>query len=125
MSYSAKEIWIPMDRDSFTGVADDGSTSATTLKSNGVAVPRGAVCGFHVSVSATSGGSHKAVVNVYENGGANLVYSAQVDLNPNTHASDNLATPIPFFANPVFILTDVSGGGSKNYTVRFWVKAIA
>lgn len=114
-----------MDRDSFTGVADDASTAATALKSGTAAVTRGAICGFHVTVQTSSGSSHEATVDVYENGGTNLVYSATLALNPNVQASDNLATPIPFFANPVFILTDVSGGGSKNYTIRFWVKAIA
>ena len=125
MSYTTKEVWLPMDRDNFTGVGNNASTAATTLKSGTSPVARGAICGFHVSVNASSGGSHKAVVDVYENGGTNLVYSTELALNPNTQASDNLSTPIPFFANPVFILTDVAGGGSKNYSVRFCVKAIA
>tara|TARA_R110000751_G_scaffold10139_1_gene37578 strand:+ start:1466 stop:1846 length:381 start_codon:yes stop_codon:yes gene_type:complete len=126
MAYSSKEIWIPTDRDAFAGVADDGVTGVTPIKSGTANISRGLLLGVQLSVNASSGASHKATVKVYSEAAATyLHYDVTLDLNPNTQSSDTLATPIPFFGTPHFTVTDVSGGGSKNYTVLFYVKALA
>ena len=126
MSYSTKEIWIPTDRDTFSSVANNATTAVTAIKSGTASVSRGLLLGVQLSVNASSGVSHKATVKVYSEAAATyLHYDVTLDLNPNTQSSDTLATPIPFFGTPHFTVTDVAGGGSKNYTVLFYVKALA
>ena len=131
MAYSTKEIWVPVARNTHSGVGNnattaigDGLIKTGTLASS--AVPRGLIHGFQLTVSASSGVSHKATVKVYSGTTTDyLHYEVTVDLNPNTQTSDTLATPIPFFDGACYTITDVAGGGGKNYTIKFYVKGMA
>ena len=126
MSYSTKEIWIPTDRDSFAGVANNATTAVTAIKSGTASVSKGLLLGVQLSVNASSGTSHKATVKVYSEVGATyLHYDVTLDLNPNTQKGDTLATPIPLFGTPYYTITDVAGGGSTNYTILFYMKPLA
>ena len=135
MSYSTKEIWIPVARDPYTGVGNNSTTSIDPANGTGLiktgtlassAVPRGLIHGFQLTVSASSGVSHKATVKVYSGTTTDyLHYEVTVDLNPNTQTSDTLTTPIPFFDGACYTITDVAGGGGKNYTIKFYVKGMA
>ena len=135
MAYNAKEIWVPVARDTHSGVGNNATTAINpgtgvgliktgTLASS--AVPRGLIHGLQLTVSASSGASHKATVKVYSGTTTSyLHYEVTLDLNPNTQSSDTLATPIPFFDGASYTITDVAGGGGKDYTIVFYVKGMA
>ena len=131
MAYNAKEIWVPVARDTHSGVGNNATTAIGdgAIKTGTVAasaVPRGLIHGVQLTVSASSGASHKATVKVYSGTTtAYLHYEVTIDLNPNTQGSDTLATPIPFFDGASYTITDVAGGGGKDYTIVFYVKGMA
>jgi hypothetical protein len=63
-------------------------------------------------------------VKVYtEAAKTNLIYEVDIDLSAGTSGSD-IMSGIPIFAAATYTLTDVSGGGSKTYTVQFFVRAV-
>ena len=126
MAYNAKEIWIPVDRVTHSGVANNATTTVAPIKAGLSNVDRGLLYGCQLTVSASSGASHKATVKVYSGTTTTyLHYEVTLDLNPNTQSSDTLATPIPFFEGASYTITDVAGGGSKDYTITFYMKSLA
>jgi len=127
MSYSTKEIWTPIAREAHDSVADDATTTIAPIRAlGGGNIPKGLLLGVQLTVNASSGGSHKAIVKVYsEAAGTYIVLDETLDLNPNTQESKLLSSPIPIFGTPYYTLTDVSGGGSKNYTIVFYMKPLA
>tara|TARA_R100000655_G_scaffold109361_1_gene163648 strand:- start:975 stop:1355 length:381 start_codon:yes stop_codon:yes gene_type:complete len=126
MAYNAKEVWVPVDRAEHNGVANNATTTVAPIKAGLGSVSRGLIHGCQLTVSASSGASHKATVKVYSGTTTTyLHYEVTLDLNPNTQSSDTLATPIPFFEGASYTITDVAGGGSKNYTIVFYVKGMA
>ena len=126
MAYNAKEIWIPIERVAHGSVANNATTAVTPIKAGLANVARGLLYGCQLTVNASSGASHKATVKVYSGTTTTyLHYEVTLDLNPNTQSSDTLATPIPFFEGASYTITDVAGGGSKNYTITFYMKSLA
>ena len=127
MSSCSSNYWLSTTRDSFSSVGNNNTTAVTEVKLSGGSVPSKPfreVHGFQLSVSATSGGSHKATVKVYSEVAATyLFHEVTVDLNPNTQATSFLTNPIPLTSAPYFTITDVAGGGGKNYTILFFVKS--
>jgi hypothetical protein len=127
MSYSTREIWIPTEREAHAGVGNNATTTEAPIRvAGGGNIPKGLLLGVQLSVNASSGTSHKATVKVYsEIAKTYLHYDVTLDLNPNTQKGDTLATPIPLFGTPYYTITDVAGGGSKNYTILFYMKPLA
>lgn len=126
MAYNAKEIWIPIERVAHSGVGDGATTTVAPIKSGLTNVARGLLYGCQLTVNASSGSTHKATIKVYSGTTTTyLHYEVTLDLNPNTQSSDTLATPIPFFEGASYTITDVAGGGSKNYTITFYMKSLA
>ena len=129
---SNTKTWIETERDAFTGVANNASTAVTPIRSG---PPKGRfqtsslsssiIHGFHLSVSSSSGSSHKATVNIYDESTATYShYEVTVDLHPNTQTRHMITTHSPLFDTPYYKITDVAGGGSKNYTILFYVKTM-
>ena len=126
MAYNAKEIWIPVERVAHSSVGGGTTTTVAPIKSGSANVARGLLYGCQLTVSASSGSSHKATVKVYSGTTTTyLHYEVTLDLNPNTQSSDTLATPIPFFEGASYTITDVAGGGGKDYTIIFYMKSLA
>jgi hypothetical protein len=127
MSSCSSNYWVSTTRDSFSGVANNATTAATEIKLSGGSIPSKPfreIHGFQLSVSASSGASHKATVKVYSEAAATyLFHDVTVDLHPNTQETSFLTNPIPLTSAPYFTITDVAGGGGKDYTILFFVKS--
>jgi hypothetical protein len=129
---SNSKTWIETERDAFISVANNASTAVTPIRTTSPKARfessslKGAIIhGFHLSVSSTSGASHKATVNIYDESTATYShYEVTVDLHPNTQARHMIETQSPLFDTPYYKITDVAGGGSKNYTILFYVKTM-
>ena len=117
--------WIPTLRDKFSGVANNHTTGVTPITSSLDGLGRCVVHGFHISVSASSGGTHKADVRIYsETAATYLLQETSVTLHPNTQSTNFLTNEIPVTSAPYFTITDENGGGGKDYTILFFVKTM-
>ena len=117
--------WIPTIRDSFSSVGDDATTAITPIRSLSVGMDRCVIHGFHISVSATTGETHKADVSIYSEVAATYnLQETTVTLYPNIQSTSFLTNPIPLTSAPYFTITDENGGGGKNYTILFFVKTM-
>lgn len=125
MSYSTKEVWIPTDKQK-ESIAASGTGTATAVKAGTAAIPRGLCYGYHIKVSATHATNSAVPVKLYDASGGDLLYSTTADLSSSTEDVDTLSTPLPFFNTPYFQVGPVgASGGSKDFTVRFFFKALA
>lgn len=125
MGYSTKEIWIPTDKQG-ESIAASGTGTETAVKSGTAAIPKGLCYGYHIKVSATHATNAAVPVKLYDASSGDLLYSTTADLNASTQDVDTLATPIPFFDTPYFQVGPVgASGGDKDFTVRFFFKALA
>lgn len=126
MSYSTKEVWIPVD--SFLEeIATGASGTLTSVKSGTLAIPRGLIYGVHIKAELTDANNTAVPVKLYsDSAGANLHYSVTFDLTSLKQSSDMLATPIPMFGTPYFQVGDIQGGAAlMDYTITYYVKALA
>jgi hypothetical protein len=126
MSYSTKEVWIPIDSETVS-LAATATSARIAVKSGTAAIPRGLIYGVHVKVSATHASNTAVPVKLYrDSAGAELHYSLTFDLTSLTQSSDMLATPIPMFDTPYLEVGPIQAGpGSLDYTITYYVKALA
>jgi len=125
MGYSTKEVWIPTDKQG-ESIAAGANSGYEAVTSGGAAIPRGLCYGYHFKVSATDSNNSAIPVKLYDASSGDLIYSTTVDATSLTEDVDTLATPIPFFDTPYFVIGNIqSGAATLTYTVRFFFKALA
>jgi hypothetical protein len=125
MSYSSKEIWIPIDKQG-ESIATGANSGYEAVTSGGAAISRGLCYGYHFKVSATDSNNTAVPVKLYDAASGDLLYSTTVDATSLTETVDTLATPIPFFDTPYFVIGNIQGGAATlTYTVRFLFRALA
>ena len=132
------DTWIPVARRGTPTLAGGGSTSADPqpLGWDGKNVNEGEVCGVSVTVNASNGAGHSVRVQLYsEDALTNLLYDTTIDLSAGTSGTDTLAMPIPLFptlftdgnnstpSSHSYVVTDINGGGGKDYQVFWFVRA--
>lgn len=130
MAEVRKRLWIEVARHTFTGVGNNATTAITKIapvaqkfKLESNALTNAEIHGFQIQVHATSGASHKATVKTYDDGGGTYTYhEITEDLNPNLSSTHVVSNPFPIWGDLHFSITDVSGGGGKNYSIIFFVK---
>ena len=89
-------------------------------------IPRGLCYGYHVKVSAAHASNSAVPIKLFDAASGDTLYSTTVDLSTLTQTVDTLATPIPFFDTPYFVIGPVGATGSTlTYTIRFFFKALA
>ena len=126
MAYNAKEIWIPITRDTTASLAAGATSAPQTVKSGTTGLSRGLIYGVQVTANSSNGAGHTATIEMYsEDAETNLFYATEIDLDEGPSGCDTLATPIPGFDTPTYTLTDTGGDGSTVYTIMFMVKAMA
>ena len=83
--------------------------------------------GYYFKVSATDSNNTAIPEKLYDASGGRLLYSTTVDGTSLTETVDTLATPIPFFSTPYFVVGNIQGGASASltYEVKFFFKALA
>tara|TARA_A100001391_G_C5049546_1_gene273032 strand:+ start:223 stop:612 length:390 start_codon:yes stop_codon:yes gene_type:complete len=129
MAYNAKEIWIPCDSQTLS-LSSTSESAATAVKSGTAAVTRGLLYGVHIKASAARAGNTTVDVRFYSDSSKTLLlYDVSFNLGtanvtPAVHASDTLATPIPFFATPYFTVTP-DDATATDFTVTAFAKALA
>ena len=129
MAYNAKEIWIPCESQTLS-LSSTSESAATAVKSGTVAVTRGLLYGVHIKASAARAGNTTVDVRFYSDSSKTLLlYDVSFNLGtanvtPAVHASDTLATPIPFFATPYFTVTP-DDATATDFTVTTFAKALA
>jgi hypothetical protein len=140
MAYSSKEIWIPCDTLSNTDIAantEEGITgeAISAITSGTAAITRGLLAGVQVTVSAADSnndGTKGFEIRAYRDSTkTQLLYSVfftmtVANVGSACHATDTLATPMPFYETPYF--TQRTGAGAAatlDTTVTFMVKALA
>jgi len=117
-------IWTPIERQAAGTLANNATSADFTIKVGTKDISDGELRGVSVTVNASAAGTHAARVKVYtEAAKTNLIYDTSIDLSAGTSGSD-IMSGIPLFATPTYTLTDVTGGGSKTYTVQFFVRAV-
>jgi hypothetical protein len=130
--------WIVTQRESFAGVADDATTAVTPISTYGnVADGPISACtlyGFQLSVNASNSAGHSAIVRVYGEAAATYLYhESEIDLSSSsdiqsvvmlTTAGTRRTAVVPLFDEPHFTIEDVGGGGSKTYTILFFIKPL-
>ena len=125
MSYSSKEIWVPCDSQTITaggaGVPEDHGA----ILSNGGDVPRGLLFGVHGRDIAAAGG--QLIVSVYtDDTHTSEIYSVTLDFTGGaTNASDVMTAPVPMFQTPDFSTEADATSTGANYSITFYVTAIA
>tara|TARA_R100000808_G_scaffold23460_1_gene52101 strand:- start:8860 stop:9225 length:366 start_codon:yes stop_codon:yes gene_type:complete len=117
-------IWTPVDREALGAIADATTSADKTINCSGVAITSGELRGLVVTTSASNGAGHAAKVKVYsEAAKTNLLYEVDISLAAGTSGSDTIS-PIPLFEAATYTLTTSgAGGGTKDYWVRFFIKA--
>jgi len=89
-------------------------------------IPRGLCYGYHVKVSAAHASNSAVPIKLFDAASGDTLYSTTVDLSTLTEAVDTLATPVPCFESPYFqIGATGASGSSKDFTIRFFFKALA
>jgi hypothetical protein len=130
MSYSSKEIWIPTSKQAELIEQNTSSDDPVPVKAGGDdandAIPRGLCYGYHIKVSAAQATNSAIPIKLFDADGGDELYSTTVDLSSLTQTVDILATPIPFFDTPYFVIGPTgSSAGTLTYTIRFLFKALA
>jgi hypothetical protein len=118
-------IWIPVDRTSDT-LANNGDID-NEIECGGNGISSGVLIGYHLRVSASSGGSHKVTLTIYDDADkTNILYVATIDLDTaaKLHTDHVFDPPIPVFETPTVNTLDVAGGGSKMYKTTFFVQVM-
>lgn len=136
--------WTPVARRTTPTLANDADTSASpqTIGWDGRNLNEGEVCGVSVTANASNGAGHSVRVQLYSEGAlTNLLYDTTIDLataaDPTgTSGTDTLAMPIPLFptlftdgnnSSPAlhsYVVTDIGGGGGKDYAVFWFVRTV-
>jgi hypothetical protein len=125
MAYSSKEIWIPTDKQG-ESIAAGANSGYEAVTSGGAAISRGLCYGYHFKASATDSNNTAVPVKLYDASSGDLLYSTTVDATSLVETVDTLATPIPFFDTPYFVIGNIQGGAATlTYTIRFFFKALA
>jgi len=126
MSYSTKEIWIPTDKQAEAIEQGTSSNNPVAVQSGGANISRGLCYGYHIRASSAHATNGALPVKLFDASGGDTLYSTTADLSSLTEAVDTLATPIPFFDTPYFVIGATGGSaGTLTYTIRFFVKALA
>ena len=126
MSYSTKEIWVPTDKQAEAIAQGASSASPVAVQSGGANISRGLCYGYHIRASAAHATNGALPVKLFDASGGDTLYSTTADLSSLTEAVDTLATPVPFFGTPYFVIGATGGSaGTLTYTIRFFVKAMA
>ena len=129
MAYNAKEIWIPCDSQTLS-LSSTSESAATAVKSGTAAVTRVLLYGVHIKASAARAGNTTVDVRFYSDSSKTLLlYDVSFNIGtanvtPAVHASDTLATHIPFFATPYFTVTP-DDATATDFTVTTFAKALA
>jgi hypothetical protein len=125
MGYSTKEIWIPTDKQGEL-IAAGANSGYEAVTSGGADISRGLFYGYHFRVSAVDSSNTAIPVKLYDASSGDLLYSATIAGTGLTEDVDILATPIPFFDTPYFVIGDIqSGAAPLTYTIRFFFRAMA
>ena len=126
MSYSTKEVWIPTDKQAEDIESGTSSDSPVAVQSGGANIARGLCYGYHIKASATHASNGTVPVKLFDASGGDTIYSSTVDLTTLTETVDTLATPIPCFQTPFFVIGAVGSSGSTiTFTIRFFFQALA
>lgn len=130
MSYSSKEIWIPTSKQAEAIEQGTSSNNPVPVKAGGNdaddAIPRGLCYGYHIKASAAHATNSALPIKLFDASGGDTIYSTTVDLSSLTEDVDILATPLPFFNTPYFVIGNTGGSaGTLTYTIRFFFKALA
>ena len=130
MAYNAKEIWIPTSKQPEDIEQSTSSDSPLAVKAGGNeiadAISRGLCYGYHIKASGAHATNSAVPIKLYDASGGDLLYSTTADLSTLTQTVDTLATPIPFFDTPYFVIGPVGAtGATLTYTIRFFFKALA
>ena len=118
-------IWIPVDRTADT-LAGGGDID-NEIECGTVGISKGVLTGFHLQVSASSGGSHKVTITIYDDAAkTNILYVETFDLDTaaKLHTDHVFDPPIPVFETPTVNTLDILGGGSKMYKTTFFVQVM-
>jgi len=117
--------WTPVDRSEDT-LAGGGDID-NEIECGGNGISSGVLIGFHLQVSASSGGSHKVTLTIYDDAAkTNILYVDTFDLDTaaKLHTDHVFDPPIPVFETPTVNTLDVAGGGGKVYKTTFFVQAM-
>lgn len=126
MSYSTKEIWIPTDKQAEAIEQGTSSNSPVAVQSGSANIARGLCYGYHIKASGAHATNSALPVKLFDASGGDTIYSTTADLSTLTEAVDTLATPIPLFDTPYFVIGNTGGSaGTLTYTIRFLIKAMA
>jgi hypothetical protein len=140
MSYSTREIWIPCDTLVNTDIAantEEGITgeAISAITSGTAGITRGRLAGVQVTVSAADAnndGTKGFEIRLYrDTSKSQLLYSVfftmtAANVGSACHATDMLATPMPFYEIPFFTQrTGASAATTLDTTVTFMIKAMA
>ena len=124
MAYNAKEIWVPCDSVTAALGADGAESTGVAILSGSGAVPRGLLFGVHGRLATTNG---EVVVRVYSDASETTeLYNVMLDFSGGvTQASDMMVSPIPMFETPYYTTEADATSTTKDFTLTFYVKAIA
>ena len=132
MSYTVKEIWIPVD--SFAPLlTGTGTSAAGPLQAGGGAISRGYLHGVRVRASNADAQNTAIPVKIYLGapGAGHLIYSATFNNATANNGStidhvDLLDEPLAFFVQPQVQVGPQQGSvDDTTYTVTMLVRAIA